>query len=255
MSIYPLFRSGLTWCFFLISNTVFSGDLGSLNASTKENTAWLGTLSAGPGWSNNIAQQTFFLEPGVEKTYTTAEANRVLMQGEVFIGKQFQAPYHAILEGGLSLGGSSTQGFSGQIWEDANPVFNNYNYDFSLTHSYLAVSGKIYTDALRWKFEPYFRASLGVAWNRLTHFGSSPLISEEVTAPAFACNTTSSFTYIVGVGLQKAINLNWRAGVEYTFSDWGSGEFAVPSGQNLSNVFSFSGLNVNSLMFNITYLA
>jgi opacity protein-like surface antigen len=215
---------------------------------------WVTTISAGPGWSENIHSQTFFLKPGIEKTYTEAIASRVLAQGELFIGAQTPRIQHFSFNAGIALGMSSNQGFNGEIWEDANPAFKNFNYDYLLTHSYVAFSGKVFADGFDLSVVPYIHASMGVAFNQLHHFGIAPLIDEEIPAPVFQPNTTTTFTYILGVGMQRALNKDWIAGVEYTFSDWGKGQFSKAQGQTFDNTPGFSNFYVNSVMFNISYL-
>jgi len=216
--------------------------------------AWVTTVSAGPGWSQNIHKQTFFLQPEIEKTYTEANANRVLAQGELFIGAQTPRTKYLAFNAGVALGMSSTQGYNGDIWEDANPAFNNFYYDYFLTHSYVALSGKVFIDGFDLSVVPYLHASIGVAFNQLHHFSAAPFISEEIPAPVFKPNTTSSFTYILGAGMQRALNKQWLVGAEYTFSDWGNGQFSKAQGQTLNNTPRFSNFYVNSLMFNISYL-
>jgi opacity protein-like surface antigen len=73
--------------------------------------------------------------------------------------------------------------------------------------------------------------------------------------PNFVSNTTTTFTYTLGVGLERHLNQHWQAGIGYEFADWGNSQLIRASGQTLNNGLSFSHLYTNGLLFNLTYLA
>ena len=167
----------------------------------------------------------------------------------------WQKNLHPNLAGqfGVALGASTNASLTGHIWEDADPAFNNFDYGYTLTHSQVALEGKL--RASGWQVAmPYVSGSVGVAFNRSQSFVIRPLISEEVAAPAFQSNTTTAFTYTVGAGLQKSLSANWQTGIGYAFSDWGQSKLSPAPGQTLSTAPRLSHLYVNSLVFNVSYL-
>jgi opacity protein-like surface antigen len=98
-------------------------------------------------------------------------------------------------------------------------------------------------------------ASLGIGFNNAHDFQNTPLISQAVTMPNFASNTDTSFTYTLGVGLQKALNSHWQVGAGYEFADWGQSQLSSASGQTLNSGLSLNHLYTNGVLFNLTYLA
>ena len=212
------------------------------------------TFSAAAGWPmNSSTNQTFFLEPDIQKTYTGATQQRTVAQGALFVGWQKKLPRHVTGQFGVSMGASTNASLTGTIWEDANPDFNNFRYGYTITHSQTSIEGKLLGD---WSgiVRPYINGSLGIAFNRAGPFSIAPFISEEVPAPAFQKNTTTSFTYAVGLGLQRPIAQHWEAGVGYAFSDWGKIHLSPAPTQAFNTAPSLSHLYVNSLVFNVSYV-
>lgn len=73
--------------------------------------------------------------------------------------------------------------------------------------------------------------------------------------PNFASNTTAAFTYTLGVGVERNINLHCQVGIGYEFADWGMSQLSRASGQTLNTGLSLSHLYTNGLLFNLTYSA
>lgn len=75
--------------------------------------------------------------------------------------------------------------------------------------------------------------------------------------PNFASNTTTAFTYTVGVdvGVEKRLDQHWQAGIGYEFADSGRSELDRASGQTLNNGLSLSHLYTNGFLLNLTYSA
>ncbi|MDI1351992.1 MAG: hypothetical protein PSV35_04365 [bacterium] len=63
-----------------------------------------------------------------KKTYAKINKSNVLVDGELFYGWQhgFNSFYQGQL--GLAVAGTSNAKLKGDIWEDADPDFNNYVY-------------------------------------------------------------------------------------------------------------------------------
>lgn len=102
---------------------------------------------------------------------------------------------------------------------------------------------------------PWVSASLGVGFNDAHDFQNTPLISEAVTMPNFASNTKTSFSYTLGVGIQKTLSPHWQVGMGYEFADWGQSQLNRASSQTLNSGLSLNHLYTNGVLFNLTYLA
>ena len=214
---------------------------------------WVGAISAGPVWDSGGQTQTFYLIPSIIKTYVASNATHALADGEIFVGIQKNLPKALLGQLGIAAAVTSNAKLSGNIWDDTDSTFNNYSYSYQTQHIHVALKGKLLADRGYWLI-PWVSASLGVGFNDAYDFQNTPLISQAVTMPNFASNTETSFTYTLGVGLQKVLNPHWQAGVGYEFADWGSSQLNRASGQTLNSGLSLNHLYTNGVLFNLTYL-
>jgi opacity protein-like surface antigen len=242
----------MTAAIMLSCTQSIAGTMGSIVAP--KDWTWVGTLSAGPVWESAGQAQTFYLTPGIIKTYAASNVTHVLADGEVFVGIQKNLP--KMLQGqlGLTVAVTSNAKLSGNIWDDADSTFNNYSYSYQIQHTHIAAKGKLLADRGYWVI-PWVSASLGVGFNRAHDFQNTPLTSEAVTMPNFASNTQTRFTYTLGAGVQKVLNQHWQVGAGYEFADWGQSQLRGASGQTLNSGLSLNHLYTNGVLFNLTYLA
>lgn len=215
---------------------------------------WVGSVSLGPVWQDAGQSQTFALAPNVVKTYAPSTSTQALADGELFAGVQKDLPKSFQGQLGLAVAVTGDAKPSGNIWDDADPAFNNYTYRYQIHHSHIAIKGKLLLDKGYWA-TPWVSASLGVGFNNAHGFQNTPLISSAVMMPNFASNTQTSFTYTIGAGLQKSIREHWQAGVGYEFADWGKSQLGRAPGQTLNSGLRLSHLYTNGFLFNLTYLA
>ncbi len=73
--------------------------------------------------------------------------------------------------------------------------------------------------------------------------------------PNFDSHTTTSFTYTLGVGVQRNVTPHLQAGIGYEFADWGSSKLSPATGQTTSGVLSLSHFYTNGVLANLTYSA
>jgi opacity protein-like surface antigen len=212
------------------------------------------TLSGGAAWEHAGQTQTFYLAPGIEKTYTANKSTHTLAEGEVFLGKQLSLYQHILGQFGVAFAAANNAKLSGNIWDDANPQFNNFTYQYKIEHTHVAAKGKLLGD-WGYKIEPWISASLGIGLNRANGFTSSPTIYEAIATPNFNSNNQIAFTYTLGVGIQTALTTNWQAGIGYEFADWGKSQLDAAPGQTQGNGLSLNHLYTNSAIISLTYLS
>ncbi|WP_133128850.1 outer membrane protein [Legionella nagasakiensis] len=210
-------------------------------------------LSVAPSWANGGETQTFFLQPDIEKTYTANKDSSSFATGELFLGLQKNLNSNFIGQFGLAINATGNAGLSGDIWEDANPDFNNFTYNYKINHVGVAFKGRIIGFAERF-LQPYISGSLGVGFNRAHDFFITPKIFEEVPAPNFRDNTKATFSYTLGAGIQKSLSPHWQAGIGYEFADWGRNNLARAPYQSLNEGLKLSHLHVQQLQFTIIYV-
>lgn len=210
-------------------------------------------LSAGPALSNNGHTQTIRLQPDLEQTYAASNTSQLLASGEIFIGLQQTLNARYTAQFGLALAASSNANLNGDIWQDADPDFNNFSYKYQVSHAHVAVKGKFLAD-LGQMVKPYVSGSLGVGFNRAHDFSMTSKLFQQIVPPAFEANTITSLTYTVGAGIQKDLNEHWQAGLGYEFADWGNSQLARAYGQTLNSGLTLSNLYTNSLQFYLSYI-
>lgn len=235
-----------------------SGVLGeTVRTTTTPYTGLVAGVSAGPAWVSGNKTQTLNLQSDIVKTYTASEPNNVISNAELFLG--YQKPIgahfmsHCFLgQLGLSIAEAGNANLPGDIWEDADPNFDNFNYKYKVNHVLVAVKGRLIGN-YGYFVEPYMSGSLGVGFNHAYGFTSTPKIPEEVPAPAFASNTTTAFSYTLGIGLQKAVSENLQFAIGYEFSDWGKSSLSPARGQTTNQALTLNHLYAQTLQLSLFY--
>lgn len=238
------------WMFLVLSIPTYAGTMGEV----VQFPSWVSTFSIGPVWASPGRTQTLYLTPSIVKTYTASNATRTLADGEIFLGVQKTLPYDLYTHFGIAGALTSPVSVSGDIWDDADPTFNNYTYSFQLQHGHVALKAKVFKQTT-YSLLPWVSGSVGVGFNRAYSFTNTPTIPEAIAQNNFGANTQTSFTYTVGAGFQKVINQNWQAGIGYEFADWGQSQLNAAQGQTLNSGLGLNHVYTNGLMFNLTYIA
>ncbi len=234
----------------LFITNAFAGSMGPVQPDW----TWVGTFSIGPVWADGGKTQTFLLAPEIEKTYLAQKKNRTLVNGEIFVG--MQKPISQLLQGqlGLAVAATSDARLGGEIWDDADPEFNNHVYRYKIQHTYIAAKGKLLADRGYWLI-PWISGSIGVGFNDAHSYHNRPLIRAALPNPNFKDKTKTSFSYTLGAGVQKSLNTHWQVGVGYEFTDWGKSELNRAFGQIYGRGLALNHFYTNGLLFNLSYLA
>lgn len=219
------------------------------------NTNLLIGLSAASTWTYGNRTQTLNLESDVTKTYTANQPTNVIPSFELLIGceKPIMTSHPIIGQLGLRFAEAGNANLTGDIWEDANPNLNNFNYEYKVRHFDVSVKGRL-IGAFGFYVDPYISGSMGVGINRAYDFTITPKISSEVAAPPFASNTQAAFTYTVGIGLQRKFYENFEVAVGYEFADWGKSSLLPASGQVTNQAPSLNHLYAQSLQLSLFFV-
>jgi opacity protein-like surface antigen len=211
------------------------------------------TLSLGPAWSAPGQTQTIYLQPELPETFAANTTTEIFGDGEIFFGLQRAVAHHLQTQLGLAFVGTTSIPLNGDVWQDADPNFNNLSYNYRINHAHVAVKGKLFTDIYQW-MQPYISASLGVGFNRASQYTSAPKLFEVLPEPPFGSQTTTAFTYTVGVGLQHALNNHWFVGVGYEFADWGQTSLSAAAGQVSNGGLNLNHIDTNELQFSLSFV-
>lgn len=156
-------------------------------AGPNENHFFLG-LSAGPTWATGNKNQTFNLQPDVIKTYQAKNDSSIFPSAELFLGRQrwvcISPTLPLVAQFGLEFAAAGQAKLHGDIWEDADPTFDNYTYHYKINHTHVGLKVR-FVGRSDYLINPYFNAMIGAGFNHAYDFTINPKIPEEVAAPAF----------------------------------------------------------------------
>ena len=220
----------------------------------KKHIPYVLTLSGGPVWASAGETQTVYLAPDSENSYVAINETHTFADGEFFLGLQQTIQDNWYGQLGLAVVTTGNMPLKGSVWGDADQNFNNYQYTYNIKHSHITLKGKLLAD-IEFALIPYASASLGVGFNQSHNFMLTETIPEAAPVPEFSSKTTTSFTYNLGVGLQRMINTHWQIGAGYEFTSWGQSQLGLAPGQTLGHGLSLSNLYTHGLQLNISYLA
>lgn len=216
---------------------------------------FLATLSGGPGWYEAGQTKSFYLQPGYNNTYFAIKPTHVLASGEFFMGLQQGIFAHTYGQLGIAIATSSDATLQGHIWQLADPIFDNFSYQYKINHSHLALKGKLLSDVLSSTCLPYLSGSVGVGLNRSFLFSMTSFIFEALPQAEFSSHTETSLTYTVGAGIQQSLNQHWQLGIGYELTDWGSSALSRAAGQTMNGGLFLNHLYINQLQLSLSYLS
>ena len=185
---------------------------------------------------------------------SSKKSSNTLLDGELFFGRQLQL--HNDIQGqiGLAIAATSNANARGYVWDDANPLFNNFTYHYRIQHTHIAIKGKALFNK-GYPVTPWLSASLGIGFNRAHGFESTPTTVETLPTPPFASHTSTAFTYTLGAGIQRPLTQHLQAGMGYEFADWGQSALHRAQGQTMGSGPGLNHLYTNGLLLNLTYTA
>lgn len=213
--------------------------------------SYVATVSAGPAWFDKGNTQTFYVQPMTERSYVPSDTNTPAIV-EVFTGVRHPITPKLDSQWGIAAVTSSNLNYKGGIWDDALPQFYNFNYAYDIQHIHIGLKGKLLRD-VGYRLAPYVSGSVALAFNEAKNFTNTPLVPEAVVQPNFQSNTTTTFAYTLGAGLQANIYQHWHVGVGYEFADWGKTRLARSFEQTLGSGLSIANLYINQLQFSLSY--
>ena len=240
-----LFKSVL----LLLTSSVHAGG----DNATPVNSRML-AFSGGPAWYHAGKTQTLYLQPDFPNAYIPQKNTYVLANGEVFAGLQRALPHKTLGQVGFTIAATTSATEKGSVWEFADPTFNNFIYQYHITHLHVAIKSKALSAQFSEHNLPYISGSAGVGFNRAYDYNTTPQIFEAVAPPNFQANTQTTFTYTLGAGIQHICSPHTQIGVGYEFADWGKSALVTAAGQRTQDILQLNHLYTNQLQFNITFL-
>lgn len=246
----------------LLATSSFAGSMG---LESNFNNGFVTTLSLGPGWARPGEGQTLILQPNLALIYapmptsralkliSTAQGTKTLAAGELFLG--WRGIVNSVVEGqfGLVAGASSQVKLRGNVYEEANTL--SYGYSYGIRNSRVAAKAKLLYDIGTYDLFPYLSGSAGVSFNHVSGFAIQSTAANTIPPYLFNGNNQTSFSYSVGLGLETALESNWRLGLGYELVNWGRSSLERADGQTVGTGLSVSSLFAHELLLSLSYLA
>lgn len=243
-------------CFLLLPAFIHPAYSGSMGAAedTKAYVPMI-ILSGGPAWASSPKAQTLTLQPVVQNRYVPSNSTSALGSGALFVG--MHGPLYKSIQAdvGVAFTGSGSAKFSGDVWQDADPNFSNFTYNYKVDQFRIAFKARLVeTEPMFLKVvKPYVSGEVGGGANRSSGYATTRTINTAVLQPPFANNTVTALTYAFGIGLQGEVRPHVQVAVGYEFADWGKNNLGIANGQTIQNRLGSSNLYVNELQFSILY--
>jgi opacity protein-like surface antigen len=228
---------------------------GSMDYEQCLDNGWAFTINVGPAWSNAGQTQTLTLQPDIEKAYIADKSSKTLLNGEFFIGYQHSLFDNIFGQFGVTYGFTNNVKLSGSVWEDADPDFNNFSYQYNVFLNHISIKGKLLAQLTPTLF-PYIGGSIGKrGYNHSTNYSESAYIPEEVPPPPFTDGSINNIlTYSAEIGIQKALNKNVYVGIGYNYSDWGKSSLGRAQGQTTTSVITVDNFYTSGVQLNLTFV-
>jgi opacity protein-like surface antigen len=242
-----LFISILSW-----GHIALAGTMGTPTLTIPQR-ALVTTLSVGPAWYTAGQTQSLTLDTDVINTYDATRNRHTLTNAELFVGVQRLLHPTWLAQVGLAIATASDAKVQGDVWQNADPEFNNFSDQYSITHAQLTVQGKLLSTTFSQVWQPYISAGLGAARNRAHGYSITPKIFEAIPGPGFVTNTQTAFVYTAGAGIQGMITPHWACGAGYTFADWGRSALKPATAQTTVSAPSLNHLYTHQAQVNVSY--
>jgi opacity protein-like surface antigen len=205
------------------------------------------TVSAGLARANVYSTKSIMFG-SYPNAYNGTNHDDTEWDGGVFVGAEMMLPQNWAWQLGLSYFQNNDFTENGNVYQFADPAYNNLTYRYQIQSRRLALETKL-SHACHQIWHPYLTASVGEAFNKATSYTEFPITSADVPmTQSFADHSTSSFTYTVGFGVDVDMTDHVRLGAGYRFMDLGNASLGVSSLQTGNNTLSNSHLYTNEVL-------
>lgn len=239
-------------CFFIFILFLPSLNLASKQIALPDNSY---TLSADLGVGNptKLGSSTQFQLGYSTFIYNPKNSYEWPFYGGIAIDKNIIKNAYYLFQLGLSYHYFSPMSVNGNLKQGITPPYYQANYTYSINSSQFLAEA-ILRQAWYQALSPYFILGLGVAFNYAQNYSTNVPAYLTVT-PSYSNNTTKSFSYALGLGLDYLIDPKLSIGIAYRFinlgfAGLGSGKIRYTS---VSDKLNQSNLYINTLAVQLNY--
>lgn len=217
------------------------------------NDAYILGVDLGVGHPTNLGNTTQFQLGYSTFIYNPSHDYPWPFYGGVSVHKNLIKTSRYLLEAGLSYHYFSRMKVNGDLSQGISQPFYQANYFYSVMSSQALIEAIIRRP---WDscFSPYIIFGLGGAFNRTDDFSTNVPPFLTVT-PSYTDETRSSFSYVIGAGMDYLLDAKLSIGIGYRFVDLGT---AGPGSGQIRNIpvsdeLKQSHLYVHTLALHFNY--
>lgn len=216
-------------------------------------------VGAGAAVSSDLGEsQSFpFNQPILDTNFNYSPYGNTQVEPifNIFVGEEWAIAPQWFLQLGLGYDQSVPFEASGTFKEGMLPILSqiNFPYEYDIRVRQILVEGKLqylYKD----RYRPYFFLGLGASINSATNYKTYvpfPQLTRQ-----YKDNTTASFSYSIGLGIDVDVLKNIRLGVGYRFADFGEADLGQSNifGSPVAGTLSQSHLYANEVLAQLTFV-
>lgn len=220
-------------------------------------------LSGGPIWTAAGQSQTITLttQPAIQNHYEAQRNVSTFGGGSIFVAvdRLFENGRDVAL--GIAFTGAGQAKVKGDVWQDADPDFDNFDYTYNLSQFRIGLKGRVvstkslFMKSFDYRIMPYGSGEIAIGWNSSSRYQTTPKIDTAVVQPPFASNTETALSYAFGAGLQGKVNDHVQVAAGYEIAGWGNSSLGLANGQTTKTKLSLNNLYANQLLFSVIYTA
>ncbi len=211
------------------------------------------TLTGGVDFVKRGQQQTLTLLPNYQNLYTVANGRRAMVDGGLFIGAERTLTDNLAAQVGIAGYMAAPSMMNGDVWQFASPAFDNLYYNYEIHHERVMVGGKLLYLPHE-SYRPYLSAEMGVSFNQATYYHERYRTLPVTTLAPFSANSTVSFAWATGLGIEYQLNDKARLGFGYEFVDLGRVQLGTSPSQTTNQTLVIDNFYSNQLRMQFTYL-
>lgn len=212
---------------------------------------FLVTASVGADFVNVGQTKNVTLLPPFENRYVDQTGIQSLFDGGVFLGAEwFVSP---LFSWQLGVAGyrTSSMDVTGDVWQFADPNYDNFDYTYNIVNERLVAETKLLTTVYE-RVHPYISGQLGASRNMTSNFDEKPDTCSAVPGSPFEDHNTTAFTYGVGAGVDVDLTKHLRLGAGYQFADLGRASLGSASTAATNDSLSVSHMYTQELRVQLT---
>lgn len=249
---------------FLVFSISISTSISSYAISWSNwwhNKMWhpIATIGGGVSISSDIGESKNFpiLNPTTDEFYyyTINSATQTSGLLDAFLGAEWNLRPNWALQAGIGYNQASPFSASGTFVQGADvETEDTYNYRYGILLRQLLIEGKLLY-SIKEYFHPYVLVGLGAAFNKAYNYYTT--VPRFLTfTRMYSNNSTTSFSYALGIGLDYDVTSQIRLGLGYRFADLGKVELgsAVIDTTSVSGTLSQSNLYTNEVLVQFTWV-